>query len=374
MPVARETRPAVIVAVPVPVSLDDDDASGVHAVAALERAVQDARWGHHDLAYSARENLAGLHDARYTRRFQLVATSLDRPGEALGAAFLRLPQVGNTHRAELEILVHPDHVGTGADDALVAAAERYAAQQGRRVVGLETEHVGEPAADASDAVVAPTGSGRVSRSDAAAALALRSGFGLEQAIRYSVLPLPVAAPVLVALRSAAIDAAGDDYRTVTWAEHCPQEWVEQFADLEARMSTDAPSAGLDTVADPWNAARVRAAEDAVRRSGRGRLATAIEHRPTRTLAGVTVVDFPLDRPEVVFQHDTLVLREHRGHRLGLLAKVVNLEALAGRRPQARRVHTWNAEENSFMLAINVALGFEPRGVIASWQKHLSSQE
>ena len=189
MPVIRDTQDTQdtqdtrIWPVLVPASLDDDDASGVHAVAALERAVQDARWGHHDLAYSARENLAGLRDARYTRRIQLVATSSGRPGEALGAAFLRLPQVGNTHRAELEILVHPGHVGTGVGDALVAAAERYAAQQGRRVVVLETEHVGEPAADASDAVVAPTGSGRVSRADAAAALALRSGFALEQAIR-----------------------------------------------------------------------------------------------------------------------------------------------------------------------------------------------
>ncbi len=62
-----------------------------------------------------------------------------------------------------------------------------------------------------------------------------------------------------------------------------------------------------------------------------------------------------------------MLREHRGRSLGLLVKVAVLDELARSRPSARRVHTWNAEENRHMLAINVALGFAPAGVEAEWQ-------
>ena len=31
------------------------------------------------------------------------------------------------------------------------------------------------------------------------------------------------------------------------------------------------------------------------------------------------------------------------------------------------MHTWNAQENAHMLAINVALGFAPASVDAEWQ-------
>src|SRR5665648_590752 len=41
------------------------------------------------------------------------------------------------------------------------------------------------------------------------------------------------------------------------------------------------------------------------------------------------------------------------------------------RPGAERIHTWNDEENAYMLSINVALGFAPTGVIGMWQKRLS---
>ena len=45
-------------------------------------------------------------------------------------------------------------------------------------------------------------------------------------------------------------------------------------------------------------------------------------------------------------------REHRGHRLGTLVKVANLERLLDVAPEARRVHTWNADTNTYMVAIN----------------------
>ena len=98
------------------------------------------------------------------------------------------------------------------------------------------------------------------------------------------------------------------------------------------------------------------------------LVCAAEHVPSGTLAAFTVLVHPRGREDFAIQEDTLVLREHRGRRLGMHVKVVNLEALRDARPEARRVHTGNAEENTHMLAINVALGFRPAGTWASWQK------
>lgn len=36
-------------------------------------------------------------------------------------------------------------------------------------------------------------------------------------------------------------------------------------------------------------------------------------------------------------------------------------------PQVRRVHTWNAGENAWILRINLALGFREASHEASWQ-------
>ena len=62
---------------------------------------------------------------------------------------------------------------------------------------------------------------------------------------------------------------------------------------------------------------------------------------------------------------------HRGRRLGMLVKAANLRRLTGELPAVRRVDTWNAEENAWMLAINVALGFRPSGGAGEWQLALS---
>ena len=101
------------------------------------------------------------------------------------------------------------------------------------------------------------------------------------------------------------------------------------------------------------------------------LVMAAEHIPTRTLAAFTGFAAVPNTDEFVHQDDTLVIKEHRGKRLGMLVKTANLQRLAAERPSVRRVGTWNAEENSYMLSINVALGFRPAGGSGEWQLRLS---
>ena len=62
---------------------------------------------------------------------------------------------------------------------------------------------------------------------------------------------------------------------------------------------------------------------------------------------------------VVYQWGTLVGREHRGHRLGLATKAVNLRAVQAARDDLTLVTTQNAEVNDHMVAINELMGFRP---------------
>ncbi|VDR33039.1 Uncharacterised protein [Arthrobacter agilis] len=63
-----------------------------------------------------------------------------------------------------------------------------------------------------------------------------------------------------------------------------------------------------------------------------------------------------------------MLDNHRGHRLGMWLKATNLLLAADVWGNADRIYTWNAEENSFMLEVNEALGFRPSGRTAGWQR------
>jgi GNAT superfamily N-acetyltransferase len=72
-----------------------------------------------------------------------------------------------------------------------------------------------------------------------------------------------------------------------------------------------------------------------------------------------------------FQGITAVLPEHRGHRLGLLAKSEMLELLIGRAPDVRRVLTRNADANRHMAAINERLGYQVSSVHRDWELDLA---
>lgn len=369
-----------VITAAVPDSLEDPGAWGLHGAAAVSRATDLATYGHDDLAYTARYLHAKLRETGYYDRRRLVAVPPEATSpsadDVVGTAALAMPLTDNQHLAYLQVGVHPAHLTSagaarGVDDVLLEHAEQLAAAAGRTTVLLDSEHGAEPSAGEPGVLEPPTGSGRIRASDAGARLAERHGYALEQAERYSVLDLPVDGDLLTRLHDDAVAHAGADYRLVHWTDRTPSERLADFALLETRMSTDVPLAGLDVTEDRWDGDRVRTYERSIADTGHGYLLVAAEHVPSGALAAFTMVEYPLDQREVVFQEDTLVLREHRGRRLGMLVKTALLQQLAEVRPGARRVHTWNAEENAHMLGINVALGFEPRGVAGQWQKRLA---
>ncbi len=199
---------------------------------------------------------------------------------------------------------------------------------------------------------------------------MRRGWTLGQVERRSVLPLPWPDGIVDRLADEARAAAGDEYRLVPWGTDAPDAWVEQYAYVLSRMSTDAPVGGMEWGEQAWDAARVRTMEERARAGGYRLLVLAAEHVPTRTLAAFTQLWVPSHTDDVVHQGDTLVVPEHRGRRLGMLVKAANLRRLVDELPGTQRVDTWNAEENGWMLGINVALGFRPAGGAGQWQLRL----
>jgi GNAT superfamily N-acetyltransferase len=196
----------------------------------------------------------------------------------------------------------------------------------------------------------------------------RRGYRLEQIERISFLHLPVNEALLENAFRAARDAAGDQYEVVAWTGRTPQDRIEDLLVLRARMSVDAPSAGLEVDEEPWTPARLAKHDDALAIGEQNRLTVAAQYRPTGRLVGFSELVVPNDRARSVQQQDTLVLSEHRGHRLGMLLKAANLQRLAQLRPRPPLVSTFNAEENRHMLAVNEAIGFRAVGCAGCWRK------
>lgn len=287
-----------------------------------------------------------------------------RPEDVLGDAWVGMPTLDNLHIAFTSVGVRKSAEHQGIGTALAEIAENIATDAGRTTLTSWSGHR-IPAEDDTDALVPPTGVGRVPN-DASARFARGRGFQLEQAERHSQLDLPVDGAKLAEFRAEA-QARAADYEVVTWVGRTPDEYISDMVELHRRMSIDVPLAGLDFQEEVWTEERVRHDDERTEKASRLPFWAAARHIPSGQLVAYTAVN-TVPEPDYAFQNDTLVHGDHRGHRLGMLVKAANLQELAAQRPAIKRVHTWNAGENSYMLAINVALGFRPVSVEGAWQK------
>lgn len=346
--------------------------AAARAVERISTAHELGARGYTDLADLREETVVWIHNRKYADRVLLLALPTpDAPvADAVGCLQLGMPTQDDTHLAHLSPTVDPAHARRGVGSALVTAATERARAAGRTTLMAWTMQAGEPGP--GEAVLTPpTGIGVVNPQDPSVAFALARGFALEQGERHSLLRLPVAPDLLASLHDDAAARAGEAYRLLTWVGLPPDDALDGLATLYQRMSTDAPSAGLDIGEQRWDADRVRHAFARAEESGYDMVTVVAQHAATGELAAFTQMELSRRDRELAFQGDTLVLREHRGRRLGMLVKTAMLRFLAAGRPELRRVHTWNAAENSYMLDINVALGFAPESVAAGWQLRLT---
>jgi hypothetical protein len=165
-------------------------------------------------------------------------------------------------------------------------------------------------------------------------------------------------------------AASPGYHLVSWVDVVPDGAIEGVATLESRMVTDSPMGDLAWEPELHDAKRWRGMEAVLTGRGHRSYGCASVHSDTGTVAGYTMCTVAADVPEYVDQWSTIVLPEPRGHRLGLRLKTSNQLRLLELEPAARMIDTWNAADNSHMIAVNESLGFRALDTWAEWQLEL----
>ena len=182
------------------------------------------------------------------------------------------------------------------------------------------------------------------------------------------LPLPVADELIQEW----VDEAAPHDRGYTVETHVgavPDDLVESLCLLLGQLAVDAPTGLVDFEEEdvnPQRYAEMVAATDAM---GRARFET-VALTPDRQVVAQSTLAMPLAGSTTVYQWGTFVHREHRGHRLGLATKAVNLRAVQAARGDLTRVVTQNGETNGYMVSINERMGFQPVEVGAEFVKHL----
>ena len=347
----------------IPSTVYDDDAADFVESVAVRNAVEAAGYGTPDLAYTPAEVLPGWQDTEHSPR-RLFGVRVD--GTIVSRGMYERGTAADARVAWAIVEVLPEYRGRGIGSAVADRIEQIARLDRRQRLLVYVVSPDGP----GERLVPPTGFGSLPAANPEVRFLTARGFRLEQIERGSRLALPIDEDVLRGLVAAASIASGLDYVVHSWIDHAPDQWRGDVAEMYTRMSTDAPSAGLDEPEDVWTVERLLAHERRNDSDPRSMLTVAAEHRPSGRLVGYSQLSVPPEPHRAVIQDDTLVLREHRGHRLGMLLKVANLAALQHKRPGHPSVITFNAEENRHMLRVNEELGFVPIGYEGAWRKDL----
>jgi len=320
-----------------------DDLTVVEDVVALNNAFQrlEAPWSHPGTVRGWVGMTLHGWDGEAPRRY--VAR---QDGAVLGHGSLWLSEWDNTDLAWLDVVVHPEHRRRGVGSTVLAALVERAREAGRNKVGIDGW-------------------------DSASTYAFAAAHGFEkksQAVNRRQFLGDVDRSLVAKLEAEAAEASRD-YELVRVTGPVPDDLLEQVSVMTAAIN-DAPLDDLELEDEVFPPERVRSYENATIARGERLHRLLARHRSTGELAGHTVVAVEQDRPTIGHQHDTSVVRDHRGHRLGLRLKAGMLTWLAEEEPQLASIDTWNAESNDHMIEVNERLGYRVLGRGLQFQRRL----
>jgi GNAT superfamily N-acetyltransferase len=294
----------------------------------------------HDRPYAVSRTWAALANtvrepSAYDRHVLLAARDDDT---TVGTAELGFSLQDNTHLADVEIHVSPQLRRRGIGRALHDEADRRRRAEGRTCL------LGE--------VFVPAG-----RSESPAlAFARAMGFESVHVEDHMVLPLPVPGEAVEALAKLA-HGTSETYEIVTWGDRCPDELAAAYCEMKTRMSSDVPIGEIDYQPIVYTEERMRSQEERTARSYAQVLAAA-RRRSDGLLGGYSQMFLARGTHEA-YQDDTLVMPEHRGHRLGTALKLATLEIVQRDHPERRTFHTWTDPDNHAMYRTNTDFGYAP---------------
>lgn len=287
------------------------------------------------------EEIRAFHRSQEKLR---IARAAWAGGELVGALEVIMSTTDNLSLATLWLSVTAGHRRRGVGAAMLAEGERIGAEHGRNTFVAETEWAE---------------GGR----DLGERFAAAHGYSVGMTMLRSDVVLPADRGVLNGI----LDQA-DDYVLESFIDDMPEAWLDDRAVLQQRMSTDAPIGDLALEEEAWDAIRLRDSLARARSTGRRIIETVARHVPSGRLVAFTSISVSAGEPTLGYQQDTLVLREHRGHGLGLRLKAANALLLMDTLPKVSAVRTWNADTNVNMLAVNRRLGYAVDGYSREWQK------
>ncbi|MFE6733801.1 GNAT family N-acetyltransferase [Microbacterium sp. NPDC057650] len=345
-----------------PASAEGPEAADLRALTELNNAICREDADLTDLDFTPVEMLADLRDDADTVHRVFVV----REGTRIAGACILNHALAEPTSTDFDLMVLRADRGHGIEDALLARVEAETRALGRSIMQAWTLH---RVTTTGETLVPATGWGAIARSPQSD-LFLANGFVLEQVERNSAFDLTGPIDDVQRALDESLVAAGPDYRLVLWTIPTPPELRDGYAWALSRMSTDAPAGAMEIDEEIWDAARVARREQKIIDSEQTLSVAAVVHEPSGQVAAFNELVIGADRTEPTHQYNTLVLKEHRGHRLGMLVKCANILHWREVAPESPRITTFNVEENRPMLDINEAIGFVPVAYAGAWQKRL----
>jgi hypothetical protein len=164
--------------------------------------------------------------------------------------------------------------------------------------------------------------------------------------------------------------SSEGYRLIRWIDEVPDEYLDDLAYLDGRLSTDAPMGDLAVEPEAVDGARAREAERRSKLRGRRSYHTGAVHEESNRMVAWTTLARDAELDWHCWQQITIVEPKHRGHRLGALVKVANLRFYLEHEPGTKIIDTFNAAVNSYMISINEDMGFRPLYSFQNWQREV----
>ncbi|MDO5737447.1 MAG: GNAT family N-acetyltransferase [Propionibacteriaceae bacterium] len=267
-------------------------------------------------------------------------------GLCLGAAMLDWDPEQNAHLGNIEVCVPPAHRRSGIGTALLERLSREANN-----AGLTTLMAAVYTADSGSRDLE---------------FARQAGFATVHTEDHMVMDLPAPQETLDGwVSSSAAPVLG--YTSHSWQGPTPADRQEKMAALQSAMNIDVPSGEMDF--DPFMVTVQELAEMDARMARRGYITfTTVASAPTGEPVGYSRVFTQAEAQHHVMQDDTWVHSAHRGHRIAAWLKAENIALVQSMVPQARFLHTFNAQTNVAIQTLNRRFGFRRTEVLHEVQR------
>lgn len=145
--------------------------------------------------------------------------------------------------------------------------------------------------------------------------------------------------------------------------------LKAYMEALEQIWNDMPSEELSFEDERINERHFEVMKERIKTRGTHNWLIVCIEKETGNPVGMTDVFLDYRFPELLYQGDTGVIREHRGKRLGLTLKYLMLEDILSdeRLKDAKYIQTHNAHSNEPMIRINNDLGYEEVAMLREYE-------